>query len=53
MSTVEKFLVAVTGLALVTTLILPKRQTPQVISAAAKGVSGVIGTAMGATRIAK
>lgn len=53
MSTIEKFLVGVIGLAMVTTLILPKRQTPAVINAAAKGISGVIGTAMGSTRIAK
>lgn len=53
MSTIEKFLTGVIGLAMVTTLVLPKRQTPAVIGAAAKGVSGVIGTAMGSTRVAR
>lgn len=48
MSSVEKFLSALVGIALVTTLILPKRKTPEVIDAAATGISKMLGTAMGA-----
>jgi len=47
MSTIEKFLMGVVGVALVTTLILPKRQTPQVINAAGSFARGVVATAMG------
>ncbi len=47
MSTLEKVLTAVVGVAMVTTLILPKRQTANVISAAGKSFSSVLGTAMG------
>lgn len=47
MSTVEKFLMAVVGVALATTLVLPKRQTPQVINAATGFFRGVTSTAMG------
>lgn len=47
MSTIEKFMMAIVGVALVTTMILPKRQTPQVINAATGFVRGVTSTAMG------
>lgn len=47
MSTIEKFMMAVVGVALVTTLILPKRQTPQVINAATQFARGTMATAMG------
>jgi hypothetical protein len=47
MSTLEKFMMGVVGIALVTTLILPKRQTPQVIGAATGFVRGTLATAMG------
>jgi hypothetical protein len=47
MSTVEKVLTALVGVAMVTTLILPKRQTPQVISAFGNAFSNVAGTVMG------
>jgi hypothetical protein len=47
MSTIEKFMMGVVGIALVTTLILPKRQTPQVIGAATGFVRGTLATAMG------
>lgn len=50
MSTIEKFLMGVVGVALATTLILPKRQTPQVINAATGFVRGSLGTAMGTTK---
>ncbi len=53
MSSVEKFLTAIVGIALVTTLVLPKRQTPQVIDKFAGGVSKVLGTAMGTNAGAK
>ncbi len=47
MSTIEKFMAGVVGVALITTLILPKRQTPQVINAATGFVRGTMATAMG------
>lgn len=47
MSTVEKFMAGIVGVALITTLILPKRQTPQVINAATSFVRGTMATAMG------
>lgn len=50
MSTVEKIMMGIVGVALVTTLILPKRQTPAVIKAAADFTTGTIGTAMGTAK---
>lgn len=47
MSTLEKISMGVVGVALVTTLILPKRQTPQVIKAATGFARGTLATAMG------
>jgi hypothetical protein len=47
MSTLEKVAMGIIGIGMVTTLILPKRQTPQVIGAAANGFRGVLSTAMG------
>lgn len=47
MSTAEKVLTGIVGVALVATLVLPKRQTPQVISAFGTAFSNVLGTAMG------
>lgn len=47
MSTIEKFVGGVVAIALVTTLILPKRQTPQVITSAANAGRGLLATAMG------
>lgn len=47
MSSIEKFLVAVVGIALITTLVLPGRQTPAVFSSAGSAVSGLLSTAMG------
>lgn len=47
MTTVEKFMAGIVGIALITTLILPKRQTPQVIGAATGFVRGTLSTAMG------
>lgn len=47
MSTAEKVLTAIVGVAMVTTLVLPKRQTPAVINAAGGAFSKVLGTAMG------
>lgn len=47
MSTIEKFMMGVVGVALITTLILPKRQTPQVIKAATDFTRGTLATAMG------
>lgn len=47
MSTIEKFLMGVVGVALATTLVLPKRQTPAVINSATGFVRGTINAAMG------
>jgi hypothetical protein len=47
MSTFEKLGMGVVMIALVTTLILPNRQTSQVIGAASNFARGTIGTAMG------
>ncbi len=47
MSTIEKFMMGLVGVALMTTLVLPKRQTPAVINAATGFVRGTMSTAMG------
>lgn len=47
MSTLEKFLGGVVMIGLATTLVLPKRQTPQVINAFTGFVRGTLATAMG------
>lgn len=46
MSDLQKFLTAIVGIALITTLVLPKRQTPAVLTAGGKAVSSVLGTAI-------
>jgi hypothetical protein len=47
MSTVEKVLMGIIGVAMVTTVILPGRQTPQVLNAFGNVFSGSLKTAMG------
>lgn len=47
MSTLEKFLTGVVGVAMVTTMILPKRQTPAVVGAFGTSLARVLGTVMG------
>ncbi|MBG0819138.1 hypothetical protein [Planomonospora sp. ID82291] len=47
MSTLEKFVGGIIAVAMVTTLILPKRQTPQVIKAGTEFFRGTLSTAMG------
>lgn len=47
MTPLVKVLSLVVGVAFVTTLILPGRQTPQVINAAGNLFTGALGTAMG------
>lgn len=47
MSTLEKVLMGIVGVAMFTTAILPKRQTPAVITAGGNAFSKVLGTAMG------
>ncbi len=47
MGTLEKVLMGVVGIGMFTTAILPKRQTPQVITAAGNAFSKVLGTSMG------
>ena len=47
MSTIEKVALAIVGVAFATTLILPDRQTPRVISAVSDLFTRSIRTAMG------
>lgn len=47
MSTLEKLGLAVVGIGFATTLLLPGRQTPQVINAFTNLVRGSLATAMG------
>lgn len=47
MDSVEKIALAIVAVAMVTTLILPGRQTTQVINAAGSVFSGSLRTAMG------
>lgn len=47
MSTIEKAIVGIIGIALVTTLLLPDRQTVPVIGAVGKLGKDWLGTAMG------
>ncbi len=50
MSSAEKIASLIVGIGLVTTLILPKRQTPQVISAAGGVFTSALSTAMGTNK---
>lgn len=47
---ITKIVMAIVAIGLATTLILPDRQTPRVIEAAANGGSKFLGTAMGTNR---
>lgn len=47
MDSVEKIALAIVGVAMVTTLILPGRQTPQVINAFGGVFTKSLGTSMG------
>jgi hypothetical protein len=47
MSTAEKLGMGIIGVAMVTTMLLPRRQTPAVIDAVRKLFVGSLGTAMG------
>lgn len=47
MSQLEKILAGVVGVAMVTTLILPGRQTPAVIEKITTGFAKILGKAMG------
>lgn len=47
MSTAQKFLMGIIGIAFVTTLILPGRQTVPVLSGASKLITGSVSTAQG------
>lgn len=46
-STLQKIAMGIIGIGLVTTLILPDRQTPQVVNAFSNLFTGSLGTAMG------
>lgn len=47
MSSLEKFLTALVGVALVTTLVLPKHKGPEVITASGTALGNLLGKAMG------
>lgn len=47
MSTLEKFLGGIVAIGMITTLVLPKRQSPQVINAFTQFIRGTLATAMG------
>lgn len=47
MSTAQKIAMGIIGIGMATTLILPKRQTPQVIDAITRLFRGSLATAMG------
>lgn len=47
MSTIEKVALAIVGVAMITTLVLPGRQTPRVITATGGAFRGSLATAMG------
>lgn len=46
MGDIQKFLVAIVGIALVTTLVLPKRNTASVLTAGGGAISSILGTAI-------
>lgn len=46
-STFQKAVVIGLGVAMVTTMVLPGRQTPAVVGALSRGATGVISTEMG------
>ena len=50
MSSAERIAMAIVAIGMVTTLILPKRQTPAVINAAGTVFNGALSTAMGTNR---
>jgi hypothetical protein len=51
MSTLEKFLTAIVGIALVTTLVLPNRSTGTVFTTGGQAISGLLSTAMGTASV--
>lgn len=50
MTTVQKFVVGIVAIGMVTTLVLPQRQSSQVITAGFSGTSRLLGTAMGTAK---
>jgi hypothetical protein len=50
MEGIQRIALAIVGVATITTLILPGRQTPAVFRAAGDVFSGALGTAMGTRR---
>jgi len=53
MGSVEKVALAIVLVGLATTLVLPRRQTPQVIGAVDRAFRGGLATAMGASQAAR
>jgi len=47
---IQKFTTGIIAIGMVTTLVLPKRQTPQVINAGGTFVAKVLGVAMGTAK---
>lgn len=50
MTTIEKIAMGIIGIGMVTTLVLPGRQTPKVIDAVSKLFRGSLATAMASDR---
>lgn len=50
MTVAQKFVAGIVAIGLVTTLVLPNRQSANVIGAAASGSSKLLGTAMGTAK---
>ena len=50
MTTAQKFVAGLVAIGMATTLVLPKRQTPQVIGAVDKLIRGAFGTVMGTAK---
>lgn len=47
MGAAERIALAIVGVAMITTLVLPRRQTPQVVTAFGNAFRGGLATAMG------
>lgn len=52
MGSIQRVVLAIVGVGMITTLVMPRRQTPQVINAVDRLFRGALGTAMGTARAA-
>ena len=53
MGAIERIALGIVAIGMITTLILPRRQTPAVIGAVDRAFRGSLATAMGATQAAR